>query len=108
MRFTPAEEKEFSQLLLGRLKEVKDKKEIAAVLALCSLSTANDGAMAAALVEVGLVAPLMEVLKSNLDQVDVVERGLFTVGWISYGSCKDWIGCGCVHFRTNCALAQLA
>ena len=52
-----------------------------------------DGAMKAALAEGGLAAPLMEIINSHRDEVDVVERGLLTAAWIAGNNGKECVDC---------------
>ena len=92
-RFSSDERKEVSSLLLERVKEEKEGKEIAAVLALCALVMWGDVAMRTSLFEGGLTDPLMEIINSHRDQVDVVERGLFTAAWIAFINGKECIDC---------------
>ena len=92
-RFSSNEAKEVSSLLLERVKEEKEGKEIAAVLAVCFLVMEYENAMRASLGERGLAVPLMEIINSHRDQVDVVERGLFTAGWIAYNNGKECVDC---------------
>ena len=90
--FSSAERKEVSSLLLERLKEEKEGKEIAAVLAVCRLVT-YDGEMRTSLAEGGLAAPLVEIINSHRHQVDVAERGLFAAADIAYENGKECIDC---------------
>jgi len=91
--FSSAERKEVSSLLLERLKEEKEGKEIAAVLAVCSLVMEYDGGMMISLIQGGLAAPLAEIINSHRDQVDVVERGLQAAGAIACVNGKECIDC---------------
>jgi len=91
--FSSDERKEVSSLLLERLKEEKEGKEIAAVLAVCSLVMWYDGReMRTSLVEGGLAAPLVEIINSHRDQVDVVERGLWAACWVVHDG-KECVDC---------------
>ena len=91
--FSSDEVKEVSSLLLKRVKEEKEGKEIAAVLAVCTLVTWHDDAMTVSLTEGGLAAPLVEIINSHRDEVDMVERGLFTAGWITHNNGKECVDC---------------
>ena len=91
--FSSDEVKEVSSLLLERVKEEKEGKEIAAVLAVCYLVMRYDGVMAASLVEGGLAAPLVEIINSHRDEVDVIERGLFTAGDTAVFYGKECVDC---------------
>ena len=82
-----------SCLLLERLKEEKEGKEIAAVLAVCSLVMQYDGEMRTSLIEGGLAAPLVEIINSHRHQVDVVERGLWAAGGIAAMNGKECVDC---------------
>ena len=92
-RSPSAEVKEASSLLLERVKEEKEGEDIAAVLAVCSLVLCYDGETRAPLFEGGLAAPLVKILNSHLGQVDVVERGLFTAGWMAFDNGKECVDC---------------
>ena len=81
-----------SHWLLHPLKEAKEEKEIAAVLALCALVTEqSDGYFEARqlLVKKGLAGPLAVIIKSHLDQADIVERGLIVAYRIACGDGKE-------------------
>ena len=92
-RFSPDEVKEVSSMLLERVKEEKEGKEIAAVLAVCHLVMWYDDAMRASLVEGGLAAPLVEIINSHRDEVDVVERGLHAAARIAIHNGKECVDC---------------
>ena len=79
--FSSDEVEEVSSLLLGRVKEENEGKDIVTVLAVCRL-VMRDDAMRTSLSEGGLAGPLVEIINSHHDQADVVERGLQTAGWI--------------------------
>ena len=91
--FSSDERKEVSSLLLERLKEEKEGKEIAAVLAVCFLVMWYDVGMRTSLIEGGLAAPLVEIINSHRDQVDVVERGLWAAGALAWENGKQCIDC---------------
>ena len=63
------------------------------MLAVCSLVLWHDGPMRALLAEGGLAAPLVEIINSHRDEVDVVERGLFAIGSIAYVDGKECVDC---------------
>lgn len=74
------------------LKEAKEEKEIAAVLAVCALITEQlDGCFEERemLIIKGLADPLAVIIKSHLDQADIVERGLIIAVCIAYSHGKD-------------------
>lgn len=91
--FSSDEVKEVSSSLLERVKEEKEGKEIAAVLAVCHLVVRNDDAMRASLVGGGLAGPLVEIINSHRDQVDVVERGLWAAALIAAKNGKECVDC---------------
>ena len=53
----------------------------------------DDGAMRASLLEGGLAGPLVEIINSHRDQVDVVERGLHVAAWIAFDNGKECVDC---------------
>jgi len=90
--FSSDERKRVSSVLVERLREEKEGRGIAAVLAICSPIMEYDGPMRASLTGRGLVIPLVEILNSYRDQVDVVVRGLWAAIRVipSYGEeCID-------------------
>ena len=91
--FSSDEVKEVSSLLLKRVNEEKKGKEIADVLAVCYLVMDYGDTMKELLIDGGLAVPLMVSINSHLDEVDVVERGLFTAGSIAHDNRKERVDC---------------
>ena len=85
------EVKEWSSLLLERLKEEKEGKEIAAVLAVCHMANAENEGMTKSLFEGGLADQLVAVLNSHCDNADVAERGLFAAGSLAWCPGKECV-----------------
>ena len=92
--FTPAERKEVACLLLDRLREEKEGKNIAAVLSVCTHVMLRDGEIRAPLVEGGLAPQLVEIINSHFEQLNVVEMGLQAASRIAMnnGQEHDLIG----------------
>ena len=78
-------------MLVERLKEEKDGKNIAAVLAVCTYVMLYDDAMRGPLIEGGFAAPLVRILNSRLDQLDVVEMGLQAAARVAMMDCEKMI-----------------
>lgn len=86
----PSDDKKYlSSMLLGRLKEEKEGKDITPALAVCTILLRRDTGMRTRLIEGGLAALLAKILDSHYILTDVVERGLVALGGIATDNGKE-------------------
>lgn len=100
-RFSRCKRKEVASMLLERLEEEKEGKDIAAVLAVCNFVMDHDGAMWVSLTERGLAVRLVEILDLRRYDADVVEKGLFAAKHTALFEGKECVECRCACTRIH-------